>query len=342
MFAFAFAGDDYDDDGAVARSFGKPPILDAAPAPGAASTAELDLHELLDRLPVTIAYGSVALPANGGIGSLSRREIWDVKHQLMACSDDDQILSYLGSDDLIAGVYEGGFKTWECSLDLAAHLAADSLVGRTVVELGCGSALPTVAVFTRALQNDVPITLVVQDYNEVVLQYLTVPNLLLAWCRHAAGASGASWDAEGEIDVDAVRDAFVRDLERRSITIRVLTGGWGADMAQRIGHADLVLASETIYNEASLPHFVDTVERCLAGASGGGTSNGVADGGIADGGIAEDSVALVAAKGVYFGVGGGVESFKRILPPSLGCRTVFESSAGVNRVILELRRVDAT
>ncbi|KAJ1623913.1 hypothetical protein T492DRAFT_283487 [Pavlovales sp. CCMP2436] len=36
-----------------------------------------------------------------------------------------------GEFDVVAGVYEGGFKTWECSLDLCSYLAAEwqQLVG---------------------------------------------------------------------------------------------------------------------------------------------------------------------------------------------------------------------
>ena len=29
----------------------------------------------------------------------------------------------LSNDDIVPGVYEGGFKTWECSMDLAQYVA---------------------------------------------------------------------------------------------------------------------------------------------------------------------------------------------------------------------------
>ena len=53
----------------------------------------------------------------------------------------------LSGGDLDPGVYEGGFKTWECSIDLAAYLIAAvdggqiDLVGRDlhVVEVREGS-----------------------------------------------------------------------------------------------------------------------------------------------------------------------------------------------------------
>lgn len=37
--------------------------------------------------------------------------------------DDDAGLGNLGKDDVKTGVYEGGFKSWECSVDLVRVLA---------------------------------------------------------------------------------------------------------------------------------------------------------------------------------------------------------------------------
>ena len=330
MFSFGFKGDDYDDDedqddNQLATSYSDTSHAQSL----AAAPRELDIESLLEDLPLTIAYSHITLPAPDGRAAvvLPRREIWDVKHQLMAHDVDgvDEVLSYLGSDDLISGVYEGGFKTWECSIDLASHTRS----ARTVVELGCGSGLPSLAAFTDALQHDRPITLILQDYNDVVLRYLTLPNLLLAWCRHAQttgtgkgveDGAGKAWEDEGEIEVDAVKDDFLAAVKSGKVSIRILQGGWGREMAELIGSVDLLLASETIYNEASLPHFIDTIARCVSPESG---------------------VALIAAKSVYFGVGGGVESFKRMIPATTSCRTLFESGGGIKRVILELRHTEA-
>jgi protein-histidine N-methyltransferase len=35
---------------------------------------------------------------------------------------DDQNVAGISSDDIVSRVYEGGFKTWECSVDLAVYL----------------------------------------------------------------------------------------------------------------------------------------------------------------------------------------------------------------------------
>jgi protein-histidine N-methyltransferase len=55
---------------------------------------------------------------------LPRRELFDVRRQLMAEDDPqaDSILSGIDSSDIRTNVYEGGFKSWECSFDLARLL----------------------------------------------------------------------------------------------------------------------------------------------------------------------------------------------------------------------------
>lgn len=37
-------------------------------------------------------------------------------------SANDEVIDQIDKSDLRAGVYEGGFKTWECSVDLASLL----------------------------------------------------------------------------------------------------------------------------------------------------------------------------------------------------------------------------
>ena len=40
----------------------------------------------------------------------------------------EQALAGLSDDDIMPNVYEGGFKTWECSIDLANYLVNSQLV----------------------------------------------------------------------------------------------------------------------------------------------------------------------------------------------------------------------
>ena len=54
------------------------------------------------------------------------------------------VAAAIEQSDLVPGVYEGGFKIWEGSLDLVRYLHGESipLRGRRVIELGCGHGLP--------------------------------------------------------------------------------------------------------------------------------------------------------------------------------------------------------
>jgi protein-histidine N-methyltransferase len=59
----------------------------------------------------------------GRVLNLPRRELYDIRLQLLSeDSSNDDIVDQLDQSDLRSGVYEGGFKTWECSLDLASLL----------------------------------------------------------------------------------------------------------------------------------------------------------------------------------------------------------------------------
>ena len=52
----------------------------------------------------------------------------------------DALKAAIGASDLVPGVYEGGIKVWEGSIDLAELLVRDKveLKGKKVIELGCG------------------------------------------------------------------------------------------------------------------------------------------------------------------------------------------------------------
>lgn len=72
--------------------------------------------------------------------TLLRRDLFDARFQLI--SEDslppdgenvitsNETLGFVDApSDLVAGVYEGGLKTWECSLDLVTYLAGLELDG---------------------------------------------------------------------------------------------------------------------------------------------------------------------------------------------------------------------
>jgi protein-histidine N-methyltransferase len=85
------------------------------------------LEDALQQLPDTLAYSL--------LGGLPRRELWHVKMQIMQNDQDTQLL---GQRDVITGSYEGGLKTWECSVDLAEYLSHQTYGNElSVLEVAC-------------------------------------------------------------------------------------------------------------------------------------------------------------------------------------------------------------
>jgi protein-histidine N-methyltransferase len=150
QFSFSFTGEDIEDVPSSFTDFGQPssrlttetgvlrkssstafPVVGQAMLPAQAH----DLDSLLSFLPSKIAYGVLAITLDNGTEiAIPRRELWDVRVQLMAELDADGDEVGLGKDDVKTGVYEGGFKSWESSVDLVKVLAAKTREGWTARE----------------------------------------------------------------------------------------------------------------------------------------------------------------------------------------------------------------
>ncbi|CAF3452108.1 unnamed protein product [Rotaria socialis] len=132
------------------------------------------------------------------------------------------------TSDLVPNVYEGGFKTWECSHDLVAYLS--SIVSNfqemtTVIELGCGSGLPGLELNKhRRFHVDF------QDFNREVVEQ-----------------TGKQLKSEEE-----------------NYNNRMFFGDWG-DLVNVIPskHYDIILTSETIYNIGNYRKLVQLFDHCL-------------------------------------------------------------------------------
>lgn len=128
----------------------------------------------------------------------------------------------------------------------------------------------------------------------------------------------------GELGLSsALQSAFLASLDEHRIKIRLLSGPWDKfNIHEIIGGTDsqsydLVLTSETIYQPSSLPSLV----RLLREATG------------------SSGTCLVAAKLVYFGVGGGISEFEKALGEGEArgkMRSVWEQREGVGRSILKV------
>ncbi|CAE6458984.1 hypothetical protein ACGC1H_002098 [Rhizoctonia solani] len=336
------------------------------------------LEELIQTLPEDISYSSVRV----GTHILPRRDLFDVRLQLMAAEaqnesptdevKEDQAAIEFASrpSDLVPRVYEGGMKTWECSLDLAGYVFDNDVKGERVLELGCGTAMPSLAILQKRLNEDPPSTghdktvFHLQDYNSSVLEYVTLPNIILVWFFSKAGEayrttipppspkpdpksklpdlsnltlqsvpeedeeeSETPETPEKPYDPDAfhitepgdlaftpaLRSAFLDSLASLHVELEFFSGPWEG-FAPTTPY-DLVITSETIYQPTSLPSLV----RLLRDATG------------------PSGRCLVAAKMVYFGVGGGIREFEQVLKQGGGSsKCVWEQREGVRRSIMQV------
>jgi protein-histidine N-methyltransferase len=261
----------------------------------------------------------------------------------------------LTTSDLQPHIYEGGYKTWECALSLCSYLLdrgprkdLDDLVRvNHVIEMGCGTALPSLLLFQYALRNGLALYFTLTDYNADVLRLVTVPNLFLAWVAmlgvddvvfstsepgtEGEGGKNPLADVEveeGELDVTPqLVDKFKQTLKEVGITITLVSGSWSPtnrllDLVPSSPELNtFILASETIYSPASLVAFTDAMVALMKRVKSG--------------------KAIVAAKRVYFGVGGSVDGFREECAKK-GCvayEMEFEGleEGGVRRCLVEVQ-----
>ena len=202
--------------------------------------------------------------------------------------------------------------------------------------MGAGTALPTLVFFDFFLKQRSPswraVHLSVADYNLSVLENATLPNLLLTWYFVQ---SIAVPEPAGDLEITPdLLSRFVKELSDKSIDISGISGTWSeafTDLlvpfqeSQRQSRIEtIILASETIYSPKSLHAFTQVLLKVLKGAE---ETQG-------------HGRALVAAKKMYFGVGGGVDEFLKVLS-ELGGKgvTTWECrDEGVGRVIVDVQR----
>jgi len=179
--------------------------------------------------------------------------------------------------DLIPGQYEGGFKLWEGSIDLAQFAAqtlfppppprpsSHSTTTRPrVMELGCGHGLPGLVALLSGCEVHF------QDYNKEVLEQLTIPNAATNWQLQCTTGTPAT----NKTPAPPAR-YFAGDWSSLSLLIETL---------QLSGTYDIVLSAETVYSIDSVNSLVDCIKKCMKYPGG---------------------KAYISGKAYYFGVGGG-------------------------------------
>ncbi|KAL1719228.1 hypothetical protein EV715DRAFT_199346 [Schizophyllum commune] len=429
MFKFNFDIEEADTEALNNLSLDEKPNADQKDQPALPEQAALAAYkshtvsELIDKLPEVVSYTPTEIPlASGRRLTLARRDLFDARYQLIAeadvslpnevptgeasaadavPADPTRTPAFLDApSDLVPGLYEGGLKTWECSLDLVDYLdglqagegtssdaAASSMwVGKRVLEIGCGTAIPSLYLLHEIFQDerkpsDVPHTkITLQDYNASVLELITLPNLLIAWYLSPASAayrlpvSPPPADEStatkpdptipGDIRITpTLKAAFLSALAERNIEIELVSGSWENILRERFQDGserlqdssadstyDLVFTSETIYRTESLSALIGIMRAACAQAACAGPQSTGAGSSSTDPAAGSSSVpardislsgkplCLVAAKVLYFGVGGGVPDFVRAVEDGgLGhVETVLERTKGVGRKVLRV------
>ena len=161
------------------------------------------------------------------------------------------------------------------------------------------------------------------DYNPTVLQLVTLPNLLLSWAQ----ITQVGWEAEGELDLSPeFIQEFIQSLQARQITLSFFSGAWSPEFVEIVSQSLssqtshlTIIGAETIYSPAALKSFAETLL------------------GLLDSLPDDNKSALVAAKKVYFGVGGSMEDFCNLVrEKGRSVQQIREESDGVRRATVEV------
>ena len=210
----------------------------------------------------------------------------------------ENLCELMKHSDLRSGVYEGGFKIWECSIDLVEFLASNNanLQDKDVLELGCGAGLP--ALYCLVCGADF---VCFQDFNEEVIDYFTVPNIICNLKQQSPN----------------IDDSCLAGLVNKKTLM--LSGDWVdvcTCLKTKNKKFDLILSSETIYNTENYEKLHKLLCDCLK----------------------ENGLALLANKSYYFGVGGSSKDFIEYIEQQgkLAPKIVYKKDTGVNREIVQI------
>ncbi|XP_072884429.1 histidine protein methyltransferase 1 homolog [Hemitrygon akajei] len=209
---------------------------------------------------------SVSGPGKEKLGPRQEKLSWDL----------------LSISDLAPGLYEGGLKVWECTVDLVEYLDNVELQGQRVLDLGCGAGLLGIAALSKGAA-----CVHFQDYNSEVLEQFTIPNVALV------GQSLPGLELRENVEPPGKRS---RTEGHPLSRCRFFSGPWSlfAHVHSDPGASfkyDVILSSETLYN----PHSYPSLHHALSSL------------------LSDQGTVYLATKAHYFGVGGGIHLFRNFV-----------------------------
>ena len=286
----------------------------------------------------------------------------DLSDNLVSALSDTPSSSSSGSTtDLIPGVYEGGLRVWEASVDLVKYMMTHPEVlaistpnglgsrnerqasrPKQCLELGAGHGFPGLFVLK---QEEKAWSVVFSDFNEEVLTSVTWPNVLMntkADARFRASYVAGDWNSLRPIvedvtktklsrdEVNAELNTLVSSIETQEITkpVRItsveepLNGGDSQCSSDRYGIFDLILTAETCYTERSCSEVARIIADLLKDS--------------------RTAVALVASKRFYFGTGGSASCFRReaeALGLHVSVKDIIDDGRSNIREVMEVRKI---
>ena len=305
------------------------------------------LHSLWDVRVSFEEFNAVGGQQTGDV-VLYKRSLFDIEHQLMSENDfvqsEDGELDILMKEDIRKSVYEGGLKPWECSTDLIIQLHSMIASGELaiqdlgcVIEIGCGTAFPAEYIFAEYIKSGSKdgLRIILTDYNHTALRLASVPNMLITWARLALSKEELETlqpdipvlnsDEEIIFTGDLLK-RFYKDMEARNVIINLVSGCWGRKFLDIVhdlirenpgSRNMLVLTSETIYQPENLPVVAEILLDLKNSPS-----------------YSQRTLSMVAAKDIYFGVGGSIVEFERYLKSKNTDFRTIKVSSGLKRSIV--------
>ena len=185
------------------------------------------------------------------------------------------------------------------------------------------------------------------DYNQSVLRLVTLPNLIVAWAKTVL--SQEQWTLlqntndpnvpvlENELLLTKeLLHRFNEDLTARNIQLFFISGTWGRKFIDILVQQHLIpypntliLTSETIYQPDTLPIISETlIEIILSNKQAGNNAK-----------------TLLAAKDIYFGVGGSIIEFENYMNDRIQADNLpvtlknFKVNAGLKRSIVYIELI---
>lgn len=131
--------------------------------------------------------------------------------------------------------------------------------------------------------------------------------------------------------------AFKESLHQRNVTLRFFAGSWATfrPRSEEEPPFDFVLTSETIYRPGNVPVLLDVLHQAVSFEKQTGPSSFIPI--IRKLSSKPSPTILVAAKVLYFGVGGSVDEFEDISRRvGASVQTIQETKVGVGRRIMKV------